>query len=918
METVIYTYGGGQVLYEIFNGIAAFSASNSPYWSAFLMPVLLISSVWIGAIAIAKADIGIFAKKSFIPTYFLLSLLIVPKTHVWINDRVDPTFGVDKVDNIPVAIALVAGMTSSISSSIAELIEGSFSTGDATNFTKTGLAFSSRLTQEARTLRIADVNLRENVKDWCHQCVWLPYLKTNIKGKREAARTADDLVSWVESNGHISLGVYWRNTDGTKEYKTCRETAPLIRQALAVENERGFSTLFSRLFGFTPKEKTGEQLKPYMQDAWNKIANSTKTASQHIQQILVVNALKEGFDDNREKAGYDRLHPELVSINAARSMEAQNMTGLIKGAAASISLPLLQAYLLGFLCVLFFLVIPFCFLPGGMTTLSLWVKMMFSVQMWPVFSCITNALCQMWMERAADTVLQASNGFSIATTTGLTDAAFNVAAWSSGMQMLVPVLAWAFVSKSGYALTSVFQSATGTIESNAARMASEAVDGNVSLGNQSVLNTNMLGHSIAQQSHAGSYNFASSLNTGDSSMVNTISGETIIQENLSSLRTNVNSSDMATAAIGDSLRDAQALTNQHSKTFSKGLNNTSSELGSMMDKLSNGSTIMHNVSDQEQTSINKLVDETKGLMKSMRDSHNLSEQSVANASVAINLGEKGILGKTGLAKLLGIDAAANMVGTAHDQQAIDKVQNTEEGRKLSENVGKLIQFAESHQGQITDSAGRDVTKGFQNQFSELQSSAEAFNNSYTRSKNLENFKSYTESKNFGTSTNENDAWLGFVMDKKGLSKADAASFVNRGGSEAQGLMGEFMLSRTTALRDFVEGSNHVLSTSEIDSFMNKGMKVINSDGQDKMNTMISNADMKTREEIDTGIYNLKSNNTASAAQYEDRFESANQAIDNAHGNMSSSFNTKRHQANLTRVAEKGVKDFKATWIDKAG
>ncbi len=415
---IIYTYGGGWMLYEVFNVIGDICKTDSPYWTNFMVPALLVGGLWAAVNATAQANFGIFAKSWFLPTYVLLTILLVPKTHINIVDEVDPTFGSDRVDNIPVGLAVIATASASLSRGLTELMEGGFETSDLTRFTKTGFAFSSRLTQEARTMRIKDPRVRQNVKAWADQCIWLPYLKTNIKGKREAARTSEDLISWVEANGHPSLGTYWENEDGSKEYKTCKASAVEIRAALDTEGDKGIKTLAGRLFGFTPTGHSADHLRPIMQKAWKMVSNSTKNASQQVQQMMVVNAQKEAFDDAREAHKYPRLHPELVSLNAARNLESQGMAGFMKNVVGATTMPLLQAFMFALLSVMFLMVIPFAFMPGGLKILALWAKMMFSIQMWPVFSAILNALSLNMMQRSSETVMDGTVGFSIATTSG--------------------------------------------------------------------------------------------------------------------------------------------------------------------------------------------------------------------------------------------------------------------------------------------------------------------------------------------------------------------------------------------------------------------------------------------------------------------------------------------------------------------
>lgn len=900
---MIYTYGGGHVLYKIFNGIAALCASNSPYFTAFLTPALLIGGIWGATIGLARADLGLFARKWYVPTYVLLTFLLVPKTTIWIKDEVDPTFGSDKVDNIPVGLALVAGATSTLARGLTELIEASFPSGDITKFSKTGYAFTSRLMQEARTMRISDPTLLENIKDWTHQCLWLPYLKTNIKGKREEVRKTNDLVTWVEGKSHPSLGVYWRNADGSKVYQTCRAAAPLVRKALQAEQPATIHTLAARLFGFSSKDNTGEALKPYMEEAWNLIGKSTQDTGRHIQQMLVVNALKEGFDDGREKAGYRRLHPELVSINAARSMEAQGMTGLIKGFAASVSMPLLQAFLFGLLSILFFLVIPFCFMPGGISIFGLWVKMVFAVQLWPVFSTILNAVSIIWMDRASESLRMAGEGFSIATTTGLADAAFQVASWSAGMQMLVPVLAWAFVSKSGYALTNVFQGATGGIESNAARLGSETVDGNVSLNNLSMMNRNLATESIAQQSWGSNMNFGSTLNTGDRSITNTLGGDTRIQENLSKLGTDITSSDSLAASVGSSYRESEALTLQKANTFNKTLQDTSSEMLSWAERLSKGINKTEGMDEREQASIQRDAQEFLSAADALKKDHNISANTAAKAALGGTFGK--VLGKLGVTPELG--------ASAQDQEAIDKAMNTDAGQRFTKALGKMNQYAKQHGTQIQDSSGQEGSSSLQHNLSKLQSEGEALSRSYTKTQNIEKLKSFTENHSFGASSNENDEFMAYAAQKLGRDIVDTHTYLSQNKAEEKVLLAGYMDAKKDALMGYVEGADHALSDSDIQSFMSHKDRTINSEGRDVVQLKInesgfrSDSELRTHHEDQTRLYE------GISAQNEAKIEETQGVIQDKASGLQGSFDGERVKMNVTRLGEKGYNDTKNTW-----
>jgi conjugal transfer mating pair stabilization protein TraG len=902
---ILNTYGGGSILYKIFNGVGALCAPHSLYWTDFMVPALILGALWAATVAFSKADIGFFAKRWYIPTYLILTLILVPKTTIYIKDEVDPSFGFDTVDHIPIGLVFVASFSSEISHSMTTLIESVLGAPDVLRFSKTGYGFSSRLAAEARTLRISDPVFLDNLKDWTHQCIWLPYLKSNINGKGSSARNAQDLLGWVEEKGHPSLGTYWRENDGSKTYKTCKASVPFIREAFTLEEPHGIQTLLARLFGFSgaggKQQVPLEKFKPYMEDAWQIIGKSTERAASHIQQVMIVNALKEGFDDGRDRFGYNRLYPELVSINAARSLEAQGMAGLIKGVSASLSLPLIQAFLVGFLSILFFLVIPFAVMPGGISVLGLWAKMLFSVQMWPVFGTLLNAISVLWMDRAVDSVLMGGPGFTIATTTGLTDAAGSVALWSSGLQLLVPALSWAFVSRSGHFLTTVIQSGVSSLESSASRLASDTVDGNVSLNNLSLMNKNLSSHSVAQQTLGMNQSFGSTVTTGDCSLVTALSGDSLVHQTMSTLRTALSDTNSVGASLGASVREAQALTEQESTQFQQAISDTSSQLTAYAEKLAKNISMTDGVSETNQATIQKTAEETLSLMDSLRKTHNLSAQTLASASLNVGLG---------LGRLVGI--GSNVSASAHDQENRDKAIHSDEGRRLSQNVGKLRQFAHDHRGQITDSSGREASESLHSSFAHLQSSSDSFNRSYTRSKNLETLKNITENHSFGSTTNQNDAWLSYVAESKGFSKADAASFLENTPGEAPSLMAGFRASQQEAFQGFINGADHIYSAAEIADFLQTDRPLINPTGR-LVHAKIKDAPLKTEDQLTEAVDTLKQSQSLFAGHTDQKRETLERDMRDNAQNLRKGFELDKEKLTITRAAAKIEDTAKALW-----
>ncbi len=106
----IYTYGGGEIIWKVFNGIVMMTKSESPYFTNVIYVSALVGTVLAVARALPGGQLGMLTKTWFIPTYIILSLLLVPKTTVDIIDYVDSSFTYEPVENVPLGFAFLASV----------------------------------------------------------------------------------------------------------------------------------------------------------------------------------------------------------------------------------------------------------------------------------------------------------------------------------------------------------------------------------------------------------------------------------------------------------------------------------------------------------------------------------------------------------------------------------------------------------------------------------------------------------------------------------------------------------------------------------------------------------------------------------------------------------------------------------------
>jgi conjugal transfer mating pair stabilization protein TraG len=918
MDSVIYTYGGGDVLWSIFNGIAMVCKSESPYWTSIMPFVAGIGGLWAATVAISKGNVGIFAKTWFAPTFLLTALLFAPKTTVHIKDLVDRDSHYHAIDNVPVGLALIASTSSVFASGMTDMIETLFPT--EAKYSGQGPAFAARLMSQARHIRIKDPIMIQNVKDFTRQCFWWPFIAANVKGLRTEARQTSDILSFVETYAHPSHGIYWREPQGARQvgrsqFLYCKEACPKVRQVMRLEGPQGLRQLTATLSGKQPDETGSSSLVPFMHDAWKDVAKHTADASQAVEQQMMVNAYRAGLDDHRESLGMMRISPELLSYSTTRAIAQQNTGFWIKGEIASTYMPMMQVIFFALLLMAFIIILPFVFMPGGLSLFGTWIKLMLWVQTWPMFSAILNAIFYLLLQKAGHSILMGTEGgFSIETTTALADAAENSAAWMSGFQLSIPVLAWAFISKGGYALTQLAGSLTAGVEGMAGKIGAESADGNLSVDNQSFMNRTIAGHQIAQQSFGANQNFASSVNDGAMTVTTAAGGGQIVQQHTSQLRGNVSSKDDLAAMASNRAGQTQTLLDGHARNLDSALAEKSSMTVSLVDKASQGYLDSKSATQSENQEIRQTAEETKNLMEQYGKQHGLSSQTMTDMALRFNTGDTG-LGKA-VAKFTGLSANVGASAQAADQETFNKFKNSDEGKRISENIALLTQHAKQHQSTMSHQVGKDASTNYIANEDRVKTATDNLQRSYTNAKNWETAKQITDTRGLSTTTNENDAWLSYVAHQHGTTKEGAARLIDQGGATIEADKAAFVHSKVEALERFVGGANHVLSEGEINSHIDSLNQTLPQTAIRQVEDQINQAGFKSQEELQSNHQALENEFTAQKGVTQSQINDLKHQLQMEQAEGAKKHQSEHEKTNLRRMGAKGVNDFSDTWLKK--
>ncbi len=815
----VYVYGGGEILWQVFNGIAILFQSKNPYFTSVGTISVGVGLIYVAWIAVPQGSVSIFFKFWFVPTILLITLFFGPKSSVHIIDEVDPDFKYSKVDNIPVGIAAVAALSSQIGKYLAETVEAVFKQPDATRFTRVGTMFGSRLAHEASRLTIKDPLMRENIKDYVRQCFTWPYVLSNIEPGKKAALESDDIFGFIKGNPHPLLGVYWRTSKGTT-FQKCSECTKVVEEAIKIEVGSGLASLTSKLFGSADSEKATSRLKNYFGEAWQSIAKGSSGAAEIIQQELMLNAYREGLQDKRDEFGMGRTDPELIGLNAARGQAYQNQSFLVKAALSGAQIVTLHTILFALSLIFFTVAAPLTFLPKGLSLLGTWLKVMAWLSVWPVLMSVLNSIGCLYAAKAgASAMIGSGTGLNLLTQNGLADAAYDAYCWVSGLQYSVPFLSWALVSGGGYAFSHLASSLTQGGESFAGKAAGEMVDGNVSFDSQSLHTKSVANSQMAQQQLGAAFNYGSRFDDGKVASLIGPNGQVTNQEHLTSLGTNVSTNDAFTAAAGMNsqiaLQSAQNFNRMKGEQVNAGTNELFSLTGSIAQQYGLTETFGDGKSASAQQSFAQSMDTVKKFAKD----HNISEDKAFSLILGAGIsagggkgsgGGSGLLGKIGGLLSVGADARGQFSADGRNNESISKHIQSGEAKQFADNLSHGLQYLEDNKGSISDNSQRQKMDQVQESFNKAQQYSDQESASLQQSRMWSQTASTMDQKSLSTNQNINDEVLEHVAGKRfGGDMRAAAAWQSQNPSGYLEAAGNYMQDRKQGLSSFAHENGSV-------------------------------------------------------------------------------------------------------------
>ncbi|WP_127476718.1 conjugal transfer protein TraG N-terminal domain-containing protein [Sulfurivermis fontis] len=483
----IYTYGNGEFLSFIFNGIVALMGDGN--FTTLMRLASIFGLFWVSIkAALYRGPVEWTYLIWFVLIY---SVLFVPKVDVVIVDRLDPS-QTRVVANVPWGLGTFAGATARIGDWFTRGTEAVMSQPDDLKYHRNGVVFGSSLVEAASQYAITDGRFAGNMSEFMRQCVFYDillrrYTWTDIL-------EAEDTWEFVKKNtASASRAFAYTAADGSQSILPC-QTGAVSPSALQGDWDAEVARA-AKLYGkrFNPGLNMTDAAAKLMADlpmSYDYLAGISKSGGDIIRQNMMANVFRRSFTNAAAAADAGAAAQDFALAQAEQQQLATYQT---LGKLAGKLLPMLKNIYEGLLYGMF----PFLFLvfmlPIGTKVFLTYLKNIVWLQLWAPLYAILNLLMTLGAKHFSMAAAAQLGGqaLSLATHSGLAAVNVETSVIAGYIGISIPLIAYGLVSGGQMALTQLASQVASVAQSAASQAGSTAATGNINLANLGAYNTGM-------------------------------------------------------------------------------------------------------------------------------------------------------------------------------------------------------------------------------------------------------------------------------------------------------------------------------------------------------------------------------------------------------------------------------------------
>lgn len=744
-EFEVYTTGGGYHLFRAFNFLALFSSGNQildmmQFGAAagiiYLVLKILITGNMSGTL------------QYLVVMTALSGLSIGAKSRVIVMDTTYPLEIYGTVDNVPLSVAFVSSVTSSIGYHLTRRMETLLAAPDDLSYQKHGMIFGASLMSQATRWRAVSPKFETTLANFMENCI-IDGANIDLIDLDSLTRSGD-LANFIDGSVPASLAFY--NVDsGAAE--ACADGWPGLRAQLAGEVQKVLQVQAAArapISGNSAGVASTAALTGTLEDFQNHIGMTGYSATDYLRQTMLVMSLSDGLSRLISTSGNGAA---MDQYQAARAEQQTRASYSAVATQATKWVPLAKIVFEVIYVAAFPLALIMFMTPMG----PMVVRGYFSGFVWLAAWEPLNAILH-------TTITEASSGYyrdnTTTWTSGGTEQLLN---WANhlGIQaveqsvgtaagvfmMMIPVLIVPIffgAGKMGQLATSMLNVSQGA----AIETGREAATGNISHGNVSMHNMNANKWNTSGLMDHGRMD---RVNNDGSRTVTNRNGQTVFQSGskLDSTGLTGGLSSAFSNEVSERLGESRAAIQTHGKSFAESINSAAEQVSDFTKSAaSNSSAGMERTSGVGNNAA-IASSQLQSYAKEFAKTYGISEDKALRAMM---MGQAGISGKAAVASAQ-LSGQVDGSMSAKEQKAFSEISKAAMSGDIRKSFDTVYNAMSRSFSGHTSSEGVSSAETWRNNLAKTTNSAVNLNEAYEEATRYETAQSSIKS-NGGTMTGE--------------------------------------------------------------------------------------------------------------------------------------------------------------------
>ncbi|MBY0379679.1 MAG: conjugal transfer protein TraG N-terminal domain-containing protein [Burkholderiales bacterium] len=496
MSLWLYVYGNGEFIYTILNSVNFFMHNAITFFKVATVIGLLIFAIEATGVSPTRN----YDWMRFVRMYFIIAVFIMTPYPFKINvhdvlKNQDYTFNPSS-GRLPIGLIVPIALTSDIMYRLINLYQQNYAIDSNLNYTYSGMNFGANFILSLDSVNSYDDKFNYNLDNYMQNCGF-PLL--HKAGKLSELRKSLDIFETLKQN--TSGARYVQQVDfvsGNPLVKPCDVAIKDIDDYYYVNKDNILMNNANRMGVDTSTSDLKSRFLNAADATSRQLIGVAQGSATALKQAIAMNMIMASVKNGAQSVGNGSL---ALSVYDTEQFQQYKKVGELSGSASARTIPILVGVGFALLFFLYPIMIFLAIARGSYKAIGVFFQIVIAINLIPLLYEILNYISTYYLQNKLGITITGS-GFNYDVSTSLYSFTDNMIVAGNYLATSAPLIAYAIVSGSAMALTSVFGHINDPAKSQAQQVGNEMARGNQALGNVSIDNAsfnNMQGNKLDDQ-----------------------------------------------------------------------------------------------------------------------------------------------------------------------------------------------------------------------------------------------------------------------------------------------------------------------------------------------------------------------------------------------------------------------------------